>query len=81
VPTPQAMMPFELAIADSQLDDLRRRLERARWPAELLLPDQRVGTLGHPPVMNGAFVVGDLRIAAVAHETWSSPRSLLPPTA
>ena len=28
------MVPFELAIADSQLDDLRRRLESARWPVE-----------------------------------------------
>jgi epoxide hydrolase len=35
VPTPPAMMPFEVGIADSQLDDLRGRLERARWPAEL----------------------------------------------
>lgn len=29
------MVPFELAIADSQLEDLRRRLESARWPVEL----------------------------------------------
>ena len=27
--------PFHIDIADSALDDLRRRLELARWPAEL----------------------------------------------
>ena len=29
------MKPLTLAVADSELDDLRRRLESARWPAEL----------------------------------------------
>lgn len=29
------MMPFPIAVPDSALDDLRRRLDTARWPAEL----------------------------------------------
>ena len=29
------LMPYEVAVADSQLDDLRRRLESARWPSEI----------------------------------------------
>jgi pimeloyl-ACP methyl ester carboxylesterase len=29
------MEPFRIAVPDAQLDDLRRRLESARWPAEI----------------------------------------------
>lgn len=36
--------PERIAIADSQLDDLRRRLEAARWPAELPGGDWDYGT-------------------------------------
>ncbi|MDT5093354.1 MAG: epoxide hydrolase [Mycobacterium sp.] len=30
-----AMTPFKIAVGDGELDDLRRRLESARWPDEL----------------------------------------------
>ena len=29
------MQPYPIAIEQTQLDDLQRRLESARWPAEL----------------------------------------------
>lgn len=29
------LTPFKIAVADSELDDLRRRLHSARWPDEL----------------------------------------------
>jgi epoxide hydrolase len=35
VPGPELITPYQVAVADSQLDDLRRRLESARWPAEI----------------------------------------------
>ena len=35
MPTSTSLEPFTVAVADAQLDDLRRRLESARWPAEL----------------------------------------------
>ena len=28
--------PFTIAVPDAALDDLRRRLEAARWPGEIL---------------------------------------------
>src|SRR4029453_18896651 len=31
--TETEIRPFEIAIADAELDDLHRRLETARWPA------------------------------------------------
>jgi microsomal epoxide hydrolase len=33
--TVNPMTPFDIAVDDADLDDLRRRLESARWPAEL----------------------------------------------
>ena len=35
MPTSVSMEPFPIAIPLAQLDDLRRRLESARWPAEI----------------------------------------------
>src|ERR1700753_4171095 len=33
--TVEKLTPFKIAIADAELDDLRRRLQSARWPDEL----------------------------------------------
>lgn len=33
--TPVSVRPYPIAVAQEQLDDLRRRLELARWPAEI----------------------------------------------
>src|SRR5829696_5571285 len=35
--------PFRLDIGDDQLDDLRQRLARARWPEPETVPDWRQG--------------------------------------
>ena len=44
MPTSTSLEPFTVAVADAQLDDLRRRLESARWPAELDEPGWDYGT-------------------------------------
>ena len=44
MPTSTSLEPFTVAVADAQLDDLRRRLESARWPAELDQPGWDYGT-------------------------------------
>jgi microsomal epoxide hydrolase len=36
--------PFEIAVPDAELDDLRRRLRRARWPEPLVSPVWQLGT-------------------------------------
>ena len=35
MPTTVTVMPYPIAVAQEQLDDLQRRLESARWPAEI----------------------------------------------
>jgi microsomal epoxide hydrolase len=39
-----AVRPFDIAVPDAVLDDLRRRLRRARRPAALVSPDWQLGT-------------------------------------
>ena len=43
VPSP-LVQPFEIAVPDAVLDDLYRRLRRARWPVPLVSPPWQLGT-------------------------------------
>ena len=40
----ELVQPFEIAVPESVLDDLRRRLRRARWPEALAGPPWQLGT-------------------------------------
>ena len=42
-PTPEEIRPFRVAIADADIDDLRERLRKTRWPAHETVADWSQG--------------------------------------
>jgi len=43
IETPTGIRPFQIDIADEQIDDLRRRVAATRWPTKELVPDRAQG--------------------------------------
>src|SRR5215469_6674935 len=72
-PTPALVRPFTVSISDSEIEDLKQRLARTRWPDPETVGDWSQGVRGRERPVSGRLLGTRLRLAAVGVRAQSLP--------
>jgi epoxide hydrolase-like protein len=64
-PAPALVRPFTVSIPDSEIDDVKQRLARTRWPDPETVADWSQGGSGSERQISGRLLGARLRLAAL----------------
>ena len=72
-PTSALVRPFTVSISDSEIDDLKQRLARTRWPDPETVGDWSQGGPRRERQISGRLLGARLRLAALRVRAQSLP--------